>query len=835
MAGSGLLPLSSIQIAVQAAELSSQSSQDGVIKACTGQSVNLGASQLTEADLKVLTGCGSGIIPQLVEALKSRDWTVKVIAAHTLGLYGKQAQSVIPELSSLMQDENADVRFAAAQALGDIGTEAVVPVLAKALQDKDENVRVSAVTALQQIGSIAQQAKPVLINALWDGNWYVRSRAAATISKLGLDEEDIPNLLQPWRDGFQPISGGILSLMIAVDPNVRSQVHNIPLFTQNISLFFIKALQNKDPKIRESAAFSLGKISQSIPQKVVLIKNSKALLSAVQDKDPKVRQRVTESLVDILDVLYDFRYLQIPETERIKSALMQALHDPEANVRLAAIKFLAKSHQDMIFPLLDNRDTKVRKAAISLLRKVNPDSELYSASVLSTLVKILQESTSNVELRRSAIKSIQIPPTYTQRDEVIILLDKGLQDLDLGIRIDSAFALRSMDKIDAQKAATIFSEGLRSENPSIQIDTITGLKSLCPSRGAGGGRGGCLDGQLVLPLLINALKDNNKRIQYAAVFAIAKIEPKELSNEKLLLKKILKEETDPLLLNEAIDSIDNLQHSLPETYSSSFITELGQIDDKRFRYNFTPSCTSHGNGGNRYLATSGNGFLELIKALDNENIRRISAETIIVSLTQGYSGFVNPVDPSRDRNSPQTELAIRELTLIQQNLTIGELKSILTRNIYVNYPPVFKEIFKLKNQDRRRSAIYILGGIGERIERNSAIKNAKQSLQAKREIIEILTKIVSDPDDDQNIRWMAALSLQIMNMNIDQDQYFSQDNLTKSVYLLLPGDNFVRGRPNYLRFDIYSGEYISDNRGPCGGPLSDIYFALRNLISKTKK
>lgn len=150
-AGSVLLPLSSIQIVVQAAELGSQGSQDGVIKACTGQSINLGVPQLTEADLKVLTGCSSGVIPQLIEALKSRDWKVKVIAAHTLGLFEKQAQSVIPELSSLMQDENADVRFAVAQALGDIGTEAVVPVLAKALQDKDENVRVGAADGLLKL------------------------------------------------------------------------------------------------------------------------------------------------------------------------------------------------------------------------------------------------------------------------------------------------------------------------------------------------------------------------------------------------------------------------------------------------------------------------------------------------------------------------------------------------------------------------------------------------------------------------------------------------------------------------------------------------------------
>jgi hypothetical protein len=175
---SGLFPLSSTLIAVQASELSSQSFQEGVIRGCTSEHIDLGAPQLTSAELETLASCGSEVIPQLTEALEAQDWKVKVIAAYSLGLFGTQAQSAIPALSDLVQDENSDVRFAVAQTLGEIGTEDVIPALTKALQDGDENVRVSATAAFQKVGSAANQAKPELLAALWDGNWFVKSRAA---------------------------------------------------------------------------------------------------------------------------------------------------------------------------------------------------------------------------------------------------------------------------------------------------------------------------------------------------------------------------------------------------------------------------------------------------------------------------------------------------------------------------------------------------------------------------------------------------------------------------------------------------------------------------------
>ena len=612
----GLLLSTSAPSLAQAAEPSNQSPQDGVIKTCTGQRIDLGSPQLTNADLKALTSCSSEVMPQMLEALKSQDWKVKVIAAHTLGLFGTKAKSAIPALSSLIQDGNADIRFAAAQALGEIGTEAVVPALTKALQDKDENVRVSAVTALQQIGSLAQQAKPFLIKALWDGNWYVRSRAASTVSKLGLNEKDIPTLLQAWRDGSHPYSGDFLSLIVVTDSNARNHVWNGSFPAQEVSIFFIKALQNQDPRVRESAAIALGKISHSIPPEAVLIQNAKALIKVAQDKDLKVRQRVIKALEEIS--FYLQRYFQKPEIPEIQSVVNRGLRDLEADVKLA---------------------------------------------------------------------------------------------------------------------------------PTTRIESL------------------------------NSRKD-------------ARI----------------------------------------------------AIRDKEVRYILNYDCRIQRGSD---LETSGNGVLELFKGLENENTRLTYTLALDSNLSQQLKDLTSDTHHySVYRNSSnQEKIAIDQLIFTQQELAINQSMQILSIGDRRYYSlPIFKDILKRKDLDLRRSAIYVLGGIGEGIDIMESTKKpeegaqvSQQRLQTRNRIIEILMALVQDPNEDQDLRWMAASSLQRMKANMDS--YFSNNSLpnpklVKPIYLdrdpKIPGNTA-------LEFDIYSYQFLYAENNPCGDGLSEIYYALRNILNKPKK
>jgi len=62
-------------------------------------------------------------VPELIEALRSKEVELRGAAVLALGEIGPGARSAIPALTLSLKDESADVRKAAAQALGKIQEE----------------------------------------------------------------------------------------------------------------------------------------------------------------------------------------------------------------------------------------------------------------------------------------------------------------------------------------------------------------------------------------------------------------------------------------------------------------------------------------------------------------------------------------------------------------------------------------------------------------------------------------------------------------------------------------------------------------------------------------
>ena len=156
---------------------------------------------------------------------------------------------------------------------------------------------------------------------------------------------------------------------------------------------------------------------------------------------------------------------------------------------------------------------------------------------------------------------------------------------------------------------------------------------------------------------------------------------------------------------------------------------------------------------------------------------------------------------------------------------------------------VLKNVFKLKNQDIRRSAVYSLGKYGERLV-NSESKNNTSNytkedflalIKIKKGIIETLTEIINDQSDDINVRWMAAVSLQ--DMNVDVSHFYAQNNFINpdKVHWQFSRSRKGRGKGPGLRFDIYSADIIYDNRAPGGAGLAEIYDTLRKLLNQGRK
>jgi HEAT repeat protein len=110
-------------------------------------------------------------ISPLAEALVDEDAFVREVAARNLSDFGPQARTALPSLIKAMGDPASEVRFYAAEALGNVGvgSEVVVDALTRGIDD-EEDVRIMVVRALGRIGPAAASSVPKLKAILGEAN-----------------------------------------------------------------------------------------------------------------------------------------------------------------------------------------------------------------------------------------------------------------------------------------------------------------------------------------------------------------------------------------------------------------------------------------------------------------------------------------------------------------------------------------------------------------------------------------------------------------------------------------------------------------------------------------
>ena len=109
---------------------------------------------------------GAAAVPGVTGLLHDTNATVRAIAAQALGRIGPNANQSIPELKPLIQDTNAAVRTEVVLALGRIEKEIAVPMLVDLLSRNVTDVREAAFDALGEMGSAARAALPALTEIL---------------------------------------------------------------------------------------------------------------------------------------------------------------------------------------------------------------------------------------------------------------------------------------------------------------------------------------------------------------------------------------------------------------------------------------------------------------------------------------------------------------------------------------------------------------------------------------------------------------------------------------------------------------------------------------------
>lgn len=114
-----------------------------------------------------------------VTKLNSGDWYDRAEAAKALASAGPFAVS---DLINALASKQREVRYAAAWALGEIGSDIAVGALCNALRDKDWTVREVSALALGRIGD--QRARTSLDMAVKDEVRSVRCAAARALGYL---------------------------------------------------------------------------------------------------------------------------------------------------------------------------------------------------------------------------------------------------------------------------------------------------------------------------------------------------------------------------------------------------------------------------------------------------------------------------------------------------------------------------------------------------------------------------------------------------------------------------------------------------------------------------
>jgi HEAT repeat protein len=174
----------------------------------------------------VLSRLGPDGSAALAAALGEKGCRQRDSVAYFLGDLGPHSKDLVPALRKALDDEDAGVRWAAADALlridPDTGARLAVPVLARLAADKDYESRKYVLESLIEIGPPARAAVPTLIEILKAKQKY-RGLAARALGRIGPDARAaVPALVEALDSDKDGVGYAAAEALGRIGPDARS-------------------------------------------------------------------------------------------------------------------------------------------------------------------------------------------------------------------------------------------------------------------------------------------------------------------------------------------------------------------------------------------------------------------------------------------------------------------------------------------------------------------------------------------------------------------------------------------------------------------------------------
>ncbi len=303
-------------------------------------------------------------------------------------------------LLASLADEDADIRYRAALALGNTDSPLVVGQLCEALQHPAWEVRWSAALALKHCH--AKESAPALTAALRDPHPVVRMWAALALGATD-DRRALDALIEAAQDETPAVRQAVmLALEWLHDPRADD--------------ILCMAVRDESTVARMLATLALERIADPVA--------TAALCLALDDSNARVRENAATVLGRRRDA-------------HATEALLRALHDSVLPVRYHAAQALARMGSAAQMRLVENLgdpDPQVRQVVAAALRHVQDEA------IIPKLIAALKD-----EVPHTRILVAQALGNFHNREAIkaaIPALIAALRDKDFDVAWSAAMALR---------------------------------------------------------------------------------------------------------------------------------------------------------------------------------------------------------------------------------------------------------------------------------------------------------------------------------------------------------------------------------------------------------